>query len=336
MKKINQQHSTQHGFVLLIALSLIAFMCCLSTASASQETSKIVFLHGSKSHGPGAHEFRAGAILLAKALNEQSGLPVNVVIHENWPKDESMLDDADAVIFYNDATKIVQNGWEKVDALANKGVGLMFIHYAVHPDTDNGHKYFAPWIGGFMETGYSANPHWVADLYGKPDHPVSNGVNYPIKTLDEFYYNMRFPQDLPGEHHDLITATPCKECFHRIINMWTKEADEGVGKEQTLMWGYERPNGGRGVGFTGGHYHRNWGIDDFRKNVLNAIVWVAGMDVPEGGVHSLPVSEEQLNANIDGVPKDPIKVLSAGELDAMRGAKNYRTFEQWQQARAGR
>ena len=65
------------------------------------------------------------------------------------------------------------------------------------------------------------------------------------------------------------------------------------------MWGIERPDGGRGVGFVGGHYHRNWAVDGFRQIVLNAVVWVAGMDVPEDGVKSEPVSEDQLNENLD-------------------------------------
>jgi hypothetical protein len=53
------------------------------------------------------------------------------------------------------------------------------------------------------------------------------------------------------------------------------------------------------VGFTGGHWHYNWSIDEFRTLVLNAIVWVAGLDVPEGGVKSEPVSEDRLNENLD-------------------------------------
>ena len=58
-------------------------------------------------------------------------------------------------------------------------------------------------------------------------------------------------------------------------------------------------DGGRGIGFVGGHYHRNWAIDDFRKLVLNSIVWLARAEVPEGGVPSKPVTLEMLNANLD-------------------------------------
>ena len=38
------------------------------------------------------------------------------------------------------------------------------------------------------------------------------------------------------------------------------------------------------MGFTGGHFHDNWGNENFRKVVLNAIVWVAKGDVPPQGI----------------------------------------------------
>jgi hypothetical protein len=65
-----------------------------------------------------------------------------------------------------------------------------------------------------------------------------------------------------------------------------------------MMWTVERPDGGRGFGFTGGHFHVNWKNDSFRKVVLNALVWVAGKDVPAGGIDSA-VTEEQLKENLD-------------------------------------
>ena len=74
---------------------------------------------------------------------------------------------------------------------------------------------------------------------------------------------------------------------------------EQSGRVETLMWAVERPDGGRGVGFTGGHWHRNWAHDAQRRAVLNAMVWVAGAEVPEGGVASEAVSVDELNVNLD-------------------------------------
>jgi hypothetical protein len=85
------------------------------------------------------------------------------------------------------------------------------------------------------------------------------------------------------------------------------------------MWGIERADGGRGVGFTGGHYHRNWAIDGFRTLVLNAIVWSAGLDVPQTGVKSTPLTEDDLNANLDdkGANKPRLTLPKAGEFKAI-------------------
>jgi hypothetical protein len=57
-----------------------------------------------------------------------------------------------------------------------------------------------------------------------------------------------------------------------------------AGVPQTLAWAVENPGGARGFGFTGGHFHRHWANENFRKLVLNGIVWTAGIEVPEGGV----------------------------------------------------
>src|SRR5262245_14947200 len=56
--------------------------------------------------------------------------------------------------------------------------------------------------------------------------------------------------------------------------------------EQTVAWAVERQDGGGGFGFTGGHFYDNWKNDNYRKLALNAILWTAKAEVPEGGVKS--------------------------------------------------
>jgi len=67
------------------------------------------------------------------------------------------------------------------------------------------------------------------------------------------------------------------------------------------MWVMEppKPGGGRGFGFTGGHFHKNWQNDDFRKVVLNAIAWIAKTDVPAEGVPTKTPTEDEMKANLD-------------------------------------
>jgi hypothetical protein len=70
------------------------------------------------------------------------------------------------------------------------------------------------------------------------------------------------------------------------------------GEVEHMAWALERPDGGRGFGFTGGHYHKNWGNDNVRKLVLNAILWTAKVEVPSEGVPS-HVTAEDLKQNLD-------------------------------------
>ncbi|MEM9413282.1 MAG: ThuA domain-containing protein, partial [Planctomycetota bacterium] len=192
--------------------------------------------------------------------------------------------------------------------------------YAVHPSPEMGEKYFRPWIGAAMETGYSVNPHWVADLRALPNHPISNGVPEKVEAFDEFYYAMRFQKERK-QVLNLVSAIPTKTRIKRIINLWNNNGVTGIDKEQSLMWGVERQDGGRGVGFVGGHYHRNWANDGFRKIVLNAIVWVAGAEVPEDGVNSKPVSEDQLNQNLDVYPGKENPRIKLPDIEAYRNMK---------------
>ena len=71
------------------------------------------------------------------------------------------------------------------------------------------------------------------------------------------------------------------------------------GESQHVAWAYQRPSGGRGFGFTGAHNHDSWQNESFRKIMLNAILWTAGVDVPHDGCPSDSVSDEQITENLD-------------------------------------
>ena len=86
---------------------------------------------------------------------------------------------------------------------------------------------------------------------------------------------------------------------------WNRQAEEKLGTPQALIWCKDPPEGARGAGFVGGHYHRNWAIDDYRTLILNTIAWVSGVEVPKGGVPSLPISLKNLTKILIGriIPK---------------------------------
>lgn len=276
--------------VLLTALlALVSFQGLLLA-----KPKKVVFLHGARSHASGDHEFQAGSHLLANHLNKQNAVEVNAIVISGWPSDDSVLDDADAIVIYSDATKVVQNGWEKMDQLVKEGVGLMFMHYAVHPSADKGEKYFKPWVGGYFKNGQSVNPFWRADITPMKGHEISKGVG-KLQAIDEWYYELdQVENALP-----LGVATPNEKNLLRINNIWTKAGFMAKNKPQSLLWGLVREDGSRGAGFTGGHKHQNWALDNYRRLILNTIVWISGLEVPEGGVPTKALTEDELNENLD-------------------------------------
>ncbi len=70
------------------------------------------------------------------------------------------------------------------------------------------------------------------------------------------------------------------------------------GQAEHVMWCYERPDGGRGFGFTGAHFHKNWSEDNYRKVVLNALLWMTKIEVPADGVAS-SATPAQIMENLD-------------------------------------
>lgn len=286
----------------LLAFLAAACLGATSSAFAVVET-KIVLIAGSPSHGPGEHEHHAGCQLLAKKLNEQPGVHAEVY-RNGWPTNDNAFDGAAAVFVYSDGGNghpaIRPERLKKLSELMAKGVGLGTCHYGVEvPKGDPGDAWLK-WTGGYFETFWSVNPHWDAEFTSFPNHPITRGVK-PFKALDEWYYHMRFPEGMQGVT-PILSAHPPKSTLDRPDGPHSGNphvrAAIAKGEIQHVMWCTERPDGGRGFGFTGAHFHRNWANDDFRKLLLNALLWIAKVDVPAQGAPST-VSEDELKQNLD-------------------------------------
>jgi len=271
------------------------------TAAAADK--KIVFVAGPPSHGPGEHEHRAGCLLLKSCLDKLPGV-ASLVYSNGWPQDPKAFDGADAIVLYMDGGSghpaIQDNRLATLDALMKKGVGLVCIHYATEPTLEKGQKEFLDWIGGCFEINWSVNPHWNAQFKELPNHPIARGVK-PFAINDEWYFHMRFREAMKGVT-PILTAVPPESTMSRLDgphegNPAVREA-VNRGEPQHVAWASQRPDGGRGFGFTGAHFHKNWGDENFRKLVLNAILWNAKVEVPAAGVQSA-VTAEELERNLD-------------------------------------
>lgn len=264
-------------------ISLI--LCILALAQGvSADTKKLVLIAGPiTGHPKGAHEYEK-AITLMRHLLEQSELSEGLKIethYHGWPADPSTLDDADSIVLVSDGSDHREDQHplyvgKRLDLLRkqmDRGCGFVQLHWSTF-NPSRLHDEITEWVGGYFdyETGqtpnkwFSAIQTWEQEVrIASAGHPVSRGV-LPFNLKDEYYYNLKFRQNDPR-------LTPILEVD-----------PPGVDRSHVVAWTVEREDGGRGFGFTGGHFHDSWWIPGFRKMLLNAVVWSTGHEVPEEGV----------------------------------------------------
>src|SRR5439155_738329 len=97
-----------------------------------------------------------------------------------------------------------------------------------------------------------------------PEHPVSRGWR-EFALHDEPYIRNYFgPNDNQPASNVTALAT----------SMLPPEAPQ----RETVAWGVERADGGRGFGIVMPHFYKNWQNEDLRRFIMNAIVWTAKLD----------------------------------------------------------
>jgi hypothetical protein len=276
------------------------------------DVKKVVYVAGRPSHPPRMHEHNAGALLAKRLLNTHHGDKVLVATYLNgWPADPSAFQNADALVIQSDGGPNHPGYWHlrQIDYLRDQGVGIGMIHYAVEMTPGETNDTLIAATGGAFEINYSVNPHWDGAFEKLPDHPVAKGVK-PFTIRDEWYFNMRFKKDMEGVS-PILSAVPPQETMsrpdgHHSGNPEVRKMVESK-QPQHVCWVVERPDGGRGFGFTGLHFHDNWANDDLRKTVLNAICWIAKVGIPENGIATPTPTKEELDANLDPKPAPKAK-----------------------------
>lgn len=230
------------------------------------------------SHPKSTHEYMAGCRLIAKYLERQRGIQVVVVQADSpWEDGPELLDGADgAFLFLSEGAKWVSADDRRLAAfqrLARRGGALSCLHWGM------GTKDAAP-VGNYISLfgGCHGGPdrkYKYADFTFSPiatRHPIVSGVG-PVEVHEEFYYNLKFPTDEAG-HTKLVQAHI-----------------DGV--DYAVSWAWERPAGGRSFGFTGMHYHENWKRLEYRRLVVQGILWTLNEPIPATGL-DLELAETDL------------------------------------------
>ncbi|MCU0706922.1 MAG: NPCBM/NEW2 domain-containing protein [Pirellula sp.] len=296
----------------LLCLALLGFVWTLTESGRGTETSqptpaagpkKIVFIAGGPSHDFGSHEHYAGCRILADVIKRTVPDIQCDVVRNGWPSDDALLDSADTIVIYSDGGGGHPSlaHLPRLQKQMDRGAGLVCLHYAVEVPKDRGGPEFLQWLGGYFETHWSVNPHWTAKFASLPKHPVTTGVK-PFETRDEWYFHMRFREGMQGVTPILSAIAP-ETTMDRPDGPHSGNPDVRravANKEpQHVAWASERKNGGRAFGYTGGHFHWNWGRTEPTRLVANAILWTAHIDIPESGALVEPIEVVKLVENQD-------------------------------------
>lgn len=258
----------------------------ISQASAPKKERRVILIAGPiTGHDKHAHEYEKSVTLIKQLLDASPNLKGvrTEAYYKGWVPDDAILDKADTIVFITDGGDhreadhplYVGDRLKTLEKQMNRGCGVVMYHWSTfHPARL--HDKITEWVGGYFdyETGSAPN-HWRSAIQTwnaetalpNPEHPICRGVN-PFTQPEEFYYNMRFRDNDDRLTPILATQPP------------------NTSQSYPVGWAVQRKNGGRGFGFTGGHFYKDWWNADFRKLILNAIVWTAGAEVPEGGVNS--------------------------------------------------
>jgi len=279
------------GFAVALAVT------CFSSIGRSESTAprEILFLAGPKDHGvPGRHEHEKDLRILAHCLETATNLSgvVTKMFVGQAPRDLAVYANAAVIVIESSSDRSAKETHplfppepnypnhaydpettaflKDLDALLKKNrTGVVVFHYANWVEHWTARGYYLNWLGGLWVQMASRNPvdDWTMTPLAKA-HPILRGVQ-PWTYRDEVFCRFFLP-DNDTRRTDLLSGAPAKS---------------NIGP-QVVSWAYQREDGGRGFVMGGVDFHVNMQQEDYRRFLLNGIIWSAGLEVPATGVQS--------------------------------------------------
>ena len=267
------------GAVLSMVASLLVFVPATSVSAAESKPRRLLIAgQGPDGHPPTTHEFMPGATVLAELLKPYKDLQTTVVnADEPWTDGPKLIDQADGIVM------LVTQGaqWMQMEPqrhaalkrLAARGGAIVALHWSVGAKD-------AKYIQGQLKLlgatrGGPQRKYLVLATELKrvvPAHPIFSGIG-DIKVYDEIYYAL---DRVPG-----------------IQPLFTARID---GKDEMAAWSWERSDGGRSFGFVGLHFHSNWQLPEYRRFLVQGVLWSLKLPIPSGGVN-VEIDSKKLELN---------------------------------------
>jgi hypothetical protein len=252
-----------------IAAALLALLLATSASLAEAPKKLLLVGQGPDGHPAQTHEYLAGLKVLEKCLKGVPGLEVTTArADEPWKEGPELLGRSDGVVLYlSEGARWMQNDPKRMEALAalvaRKG-GIVALHWAMGTkdakNIDGCLKLLGGCHGGpdrkYKELETEAH---IADA----KHPIAAGVG-DFRVKDEFYYQLKFARPE-------VAVRPILQA----------KID---GRQETVAWAFERPDGGRSFGFSGLHFHDNWKLPEYRRLAAQGVLWSLDLPVPKEGL----------------------------------------------------
>jgi type 1 glutamine amidotransferase len=298
----------------LVALLTLAFLGSFAHARTTDGRTKIVLIAGTKSHGPGFHEYLKSVRLLKMMLDRSASLHnvVTEVYYDGWPVDQATLETADTIVFFTDGMQWSPWAWspERIAFMQrqiDRGCGFMTFHFATYIPYKFAQQAL-DWDGGYIDydgpkhpTPYFTQKTLTTDVvFPNSAHPVMNGV-HPFRIHEEFYYKPTFVNGMKG-------VTPLLRATDLPSDPKVFPGPLATPLEQTFVWAYDRPKQrgtkvqGRSIGATFGHYYTNWQMEDYRKLIVNAICWTAHLPIPADGIQTTWIDDNVVDQVLGFTP----------------------------------
>ena len=264
---------------LVVAGLLLGFVLAGNSSAAEPRPKRLLIVgQGSDGHPTTTHEFMPGAKVLAELLKPYKAVQTSLVnADEPWMDGAKLIDKADGIVM------LVTQGaqWMQMEPqrhaalkrLAARGGAITALHWSVGAQD-------AKYIQGQLDLlgatrGGPQRKYLVLATELKrvvPAHPILSGLG-DFKVYDEIYYALdRVP---------------------RIQPLFTANID---GKDEMAAWSWERSDGGRSFGFVGLHFHSNWQLPEYRRFVVQGVLWSLKLPIPTGGV-TVDIDSKKLELN---------------------------------------
>ncbi len=249
-------------------LAIVLLLTLAPAVRAEDPPRRLLLIRQSKdNHPPETHEYMAGVRLMETLMAEFEQIETTLVQADGpWEEAPELLAKADgAVLFVSEGAKWISAEPRRLDAfagLASRGGGLVVLHWGMGTKEAGPIENFVKLFGGCHGGPDRRYKVLETELRAAGEHPATVGIE-PFRLKDEFYYKLKFasePRPVP-----LITA-------------------EIEGEAEPVAWAWERTDGGRSLGFSGLHFHANWERPEYRRLVLQGVLWSLKLPVPEKGI----------------------------------------------------